>query len=296
MDLAWVIRHRLEELGYEQRDLAIAAQVTESYISQLLTRKKTPPATDRTGIYEKMEQFLELPSGELARLADLQRRDEWKKKLVNPPAPLFQEIRELILRKCDGKKRPQIQAIFEKQPFGEFERLITQTVLDTVKKIARRELLINKRLRAFAKLGNRSHEEMRVSILEFLDTDIFHVSAENCISFLDPLVESWDIDLTTFGISIRLNEKLDLGGLRRFEFVETEPQPDYEEEPGFKEFLGDAAFRIDVSEEEIAFLRNLRFRGRRPLPLYYYREIQNLRDPLHFRPASAEDCRIFPRL
>ena len=44
MDVPLVIRRRLEELGVEQRQLATAAQVTESYISQLLTRKKAPPA------------------------------------------------------------------------------------------------------------------------------------------------------------------------------------------------------------------------------------------------------------
>jgi predicted XRE-type DNA-binding protein len=38
-----VIKQRLEELGLEQRELAAAAEVTESYISQLLTRKKLPP-------------------------------------------------------------------------------------------------------------------------------------------------------------------------------------------------------------------------------------------------------------
>jgi hypothetical protein len=27
----------------------------------------------------------------------------------------------------------------------------------------------------------------------------------------------------------------------------------------------------------------LRFKGKRPTPLYYYRALQNLRDPLHFR-------------
>ena len=73
MDVALVIKHRLEELGLEQRDLASAAQVTESYISQLLTRKKVPPAPGRTDIYDKMGKFLKLPNGELAKLADLQR-------------------------------------------------------------------------------------------------------------------------------------------------------------------------------------------------------------------------------
>ena len=43
MDVSLVIRHRLNELGLEQRDLATAAQVTESYISQSATEKKALP-------------------------------------------------------------------------------------------------------------------------------------------------------------------------------------------------------------------------------------------------------------
>ena len=56
MDVALVIRHRLRELGVEQRDLATAAQVTESYISQVLNGKKAPPAPNRTDIYEKWKR------------------------------------------------------------------------------------------------------------------------------------------------------------------------------------------------------------------------------------------------
>ena len=44
MDVSLVIKQRLEELGLEQRDLARAARVTESYVSQLMTQKKLPPA------------------------------------------------------------------------------------------------------------------------------------------------------------------------------------------------------------------------------------------------------------
>src|SRR5438132_684822 len=101
VDVPLVIRHRLNELGLEQKDLAAAAQVTESYISQLLARKKAPPAPNRTDIYEKIGKFLELPSGELSKLANLQRREELKKKVADPPSPLFKDFRELILRKCE---------------------------------------------------------------------------------------------------------------------------------------------------------------------------------------------------
>ncbi|MBZ5499506.1 MAG: helix-turn-helix transcriptional regulator [Acidobacteriia bacterium] len=288
MDLSLVIRRRLEHLGLEQRDLASAAQVTESYISQLLTRKKTPPATDRTGIYDKMEQFLKLPSGELAKLADQQRLEELKRKLADPPVPLFKEVRESVLRKCNPDKQRQMRAIFEKQAFGELERLVTQILLNVIKNVAKKELQSESWLRLVAGLSNRSQEEMRVAILEFLDTDVFHVSIENCVAFLDPLIESWDIDLATFAIEIRLDQRAGLGHPHRFEFVEREPEPEFNEEPGLREFLGNASLSEDATQEEIGFLRTLRFKGKRPTPLYYYRELQNLRDPLHFRFARPE--------
>ncbi|MDE3180437.1 MAG: helix-turn-helix transcriptional regulator [Acidobacteriota bacterium] len=285
MDVPLVIKHRLEELGLEQRDLASAAQVTESYISQLLTRKKAPPSPDRTDIYDKMGRFLKLPSGELAKLAALQRHGELKRKLVDPPRPLFHGVRELVLRKCKPNKQNQVQVIFEKQAFGELERLVTGKLLDVVKRVAKEELQSENWLRLMARLSNRSYEEMRVAILEFLDTDVFDLSIENCVSFLDPLVESWDIDLETFAMEIILNHRVAPGRPKKIEFVEREPEADFGEESGFKEFLHDASLSGDATEEEIEFLRKLRFKGKRPTPLYYYRELQNLRDPLHFRPS-----------
>ena len=283
MDVSLVIKHRLAELGLEQRDLARAAQVTESYISQLLTRKKAPPSPDRTDIYDRMGKFLKLPNGELTKVADLQRQEELKRKLADPPAPLFQGVRDLVLRKCNPDKRNQMRAIFERQPFGELERLVTQKLLDVAKKVAKEELESENWLHLVAGLSNRSYEEMRVAILEFLDTDVFDVSIENCVSFSDPLIESWDIDLPTFGVEIVLNRRVAPGQPKKFEFVEKEPERAFAEEPGFTEFLRDASLRGDASEQEIEFLKKLRFTGKRPTPLYYYRELQNLRDPLHFR-------------
>jgi transcriptional regulator with XRE-family HTH domain len=288
MDISLVIKRRLEELDLEQRDLASAAQVTESYVSQLLTRKKAPPAPARTDIYDKMSKFLKLPDGQLAKVAELQRQEELRRKLADPPAPLFKGVRELVLRKCKPGKQKQVQAIFERQPFGEVERLVTQKLLDVVKRVVREELESENWLRLVAGLSKRSYEDMRVSILEFLDTDVFDVSIENCVSFLDPLIESWDIDLATFSVEIVLNWRVAPDHTKRFEFMEKEPESASDEEPGFEEFLRDSSLSGDATEEEIEFLRKLRFRGKRPAALYYYRELQNLRDPLHFRARRAE--------
>jgi len=283
MNVALLVRQRLKELGLEQRDLAVAAQVTESYISQLLAGKKAPPAPDRTDIYEKIGRLLRLPNGELAKVADLQRKEELKRKLADPPSPLFKEFRELILRNCNPAKEKEIRAIFEKQPFGELERLVSQKLLDVVKGVAKKELENESWLRLMGRLSKRSYEKMRVIVLEFLDADVFNVSAENCISFLAPVIESWDIDLATFGMDIVLNHRVAPGQAKKFEFVEREPDRPFDEEPALKEFLGNPSMSGDATQEEIEFLKKLRFKGKRPTPLYYYRELQNLKDPLHFR-------------
>ena len=282
MDVCIMIKQRLEELRLEQKDLAAAAGVTDSYISQLLTRKKSPPAPDRTDIYVKMGKFLKLPAGKLSELAEHQRTEDLKKGLSEPSVPLFREVRELVLRKCTPEKRSEIRSIFERHPFGELERLVTQKLLDVVQRVAKQELETESWLKLVAQLGGRSYEEMRVSILEFLDTDVFNISAENCTSHLDPLIDSWDIDLANFAMEIVLNRRLVPAHVKKLEFVEREADGLPDEEPGLQEFVRDPSMSSDASDAEIEFLKSLRFKGTRPTALYFYRELQSLRDPLHF--------------
>lgn len=286
MEVGLLIKQKLAELKLEQRDLAVAAQVTESYISQLLSLKKLPPAPGRTDIYEKIERFLKLRRGKLAELAEHQRNEELKKSLAAEPVPLLKDVRELILGKCAAGKERRVRSIFETHPFGEMERLVSQKLLDVVKKVAKDELDNEAWLRSVAHLAGRSYEGLRVSILEFLDTDVLSVSTEHCASFLEPLIESWDIDLSTFGLEIVLNRRLISGHAKRVEFVEKEAERTGEE-PGLKKFLKYESVRVNITQDEIEFLRKLRFKDRQPTALYYYRELQNLRDPLHFRTLSV---------
>lgn len=286
MNFAVLVRSRLATLGYGQRDLARAAQVTDSYISQLLTRRKAPPGRDRTDIYSKMEAFLELEPGELGRLAEIERAEEIKRRLGRAPEPLFQQFRDLVLKKCGDENRDEVRAVFDAQPFGTLERLVAQKLLEVVQGIARQELDNENWLRLAARVGGRSKEAMRVIVLEFLDTDVFHVSNENCVDFLDPLVESWSVDLESLRLDITLNATLVADSHRTFEFVESEPGNGAREQPGLTAFLNDPQLNDRATEEEVRLLRRQRFRGKRPNKLYYYRALQNLRDPLHFR---AED-------
>ena len=209
--------------------------------------------------------------------------------MADPPTPLFREVRELILRKCERDKEQHLGATFEKEPFGALERLVTQKLLDVVKRVTKEGLNDETWLHLVARLTDRSYEQMRVIVLEFLETDVFNVSAENCVTFLDPLIESWDIDLATFGMKIVLNRRLAPGHPKRFEFVEREPAAPVDEEQGLQAFLQDPSLRGDATAEEIEFLRKLKFTRKRPTSLYYYRELQSLRDPLHFRGASTAE-------
>jgi hypothetical protein len=131
-------------------------------------------------------------------------------------------------------------------------------------------------------------------ILELLETDVFTVPLEDCVAFLEPLIESWDIDLNTFTVELALNRRLTRRHRKSFEFVEREPKPAFDVEPVLQEFLKDTTLGSDASAEEIEFLKRLRFEERRPTRLYYYRELQNLRDPLHFHPAAPRSA-VGPR-
>lgn len=241
MDVALLIRQRLDELDLDQRDLARAAAVTESYVSQLLTHKKAPPAPDRTDIYDRMDRFLKLPHGELARVAEAHLKEERKRRL-GEVEPLFPELRDLMLRKCAPAHLDGVRAVIEQQSFGELERLVAQTLLRAAR-IEGDALQITPRQRAR----------------------------------LDATVASWEWDPATFALTVTLATR----ERQRFEYVERGSNGD--QEKGLTEFLHDAKLSGTATNEEVAFLKSLRFRDRRPTALYFYRELQNLRDPLHFR-------------
>jgi hypothetical protein len=222
----------------------------------------------------------------LAMLAAHQRKEQLKRELGDETAPLFAEVRAFILRKCHPSRERAVRAIFDKEPFGELERLVTKTILDLVKRIATEQLENEHWLSTVAKLSGRSFQEMRVVTLELLDTDILQLSPENCVAFLDPIMESWDIDLPNFELQVVLHPKVSQESVRKFQFSEQVSSTDTQE-PGFVDFLRDKSLSGSATHQEIAILGGLRFTAFRPTAIYYYRELQSLRDPLHFRPRAA---------
>jgi len=114
-------------------------------------------------------------------------------------------------------------------PLASWNAWSRKKLLDVVKRVAKEEL--NSENGPPLDLHDSPAEVMkqvRVNLLEFLDTDVFNLSPQNCVSFLDPLIETWDVDLATFSMEVVLNRRLAPGDPTRFEFVEKAlPQPNW---------------------------------------------------------------------
>ena len=275
MDVPRLIRERLVELGLEQKDLARAAGVTDSYISQLLGRKKIPPSPKRSEIYEKIGSFLGLPYGELRQLAESQRQREWLKQVSGDPRPLFAEARTFMLRKCRDTRREELRSVFTHEAFGDMERLVLQTLLHVSQAQALKEKQNEKWVNAVASRSGCSVEATSVGIEEFLTADLMAMSNEGHLLLLDLLVESWDFDLKRFQLNVNLSQAQP----RQFQFRESFRRTP---NPGLDAFLKDTSLSTNITSEELTFLQDLQVPRPGALPIYFYRELQNLRDSHHF--------------
>ena len=277
MDFAFVIRQRLEELHLGQRDLASAAEVTESFISQILGRKKLPPLPNRTDIYDKMSRLLGLPREELARLAALQHRDKIDRAWRNSSDPRFGPMRELVLGKCNRRNEKRLRELFEKDPFGEVERLITRTLVEVVRDEARSHARDEAWLRTIAATSGENYRKMRVRLIDLLDNDPA-ASIGDFTLFIDPLVRLWTFDVDAFVLHVRLTT----GVARTFVFGEDVKQQKAADDPaGLRAFLRDERLSASVTADEMHILRGVHVPSANAV--FYYRILQNLRDPLNFR-------------
>jgi len=278
MDFVSTVRQRLTELGLDQRDLAAGAEVTESYISQLLRRKKLPPLPNRTDLYDKIGSVLRIPREELAQLAAVQHHAVLDRMWRTEAKPLFESMRELVLSKCRPSRQSHLRATFEKDPFGDIERLITRTLITVIREDAAPHARDEQWLQDVAAKSDRSYRTMRVKLIDLLDSDPSE-SIGDFSWFIDSLVRSWDFDDQRYVLTVHLTS----GSTRTFSFQETAKDARAAEEPGLKSFLRDTTLSSGITADEVEFLRRIRFaKHERPTALFYYRTLQNLRDPLNF--------------
>ena len=113
-------------------------------------------------------------------VAEAHLKEERKGELCEV-APLFPELRELLLKKCAPQGIERVRAVIERQSFGELERLVAQTLLHV------------------AQLG----------------ADVLHVTPKQRAR-LDAVIASWECDPATFALTVTLAT----GARNRFEYGE----------------------------------------------------------------------------
>jgi hypothetical protein len=66
--------------------------MAESYIADLLKPNGLQTTSNRMHVYDQLERVLQLPHGQLAKLADLQRREHLKNRLEHPSTSLLHRL------------------------------------------------------------------------------------------------------------------------------------------------------------------------------------------------------------
>ena len=87
------------------------------------------------------------------------------------PEPLFGPMRELVLRKCCPAKQAAMRVIFEKEAFGTLERLITRTLIESIREEAREHARDEKWLQRISANIGLAYRKMRVRLIDLLDSD-----------------------------------------------------------------------------------------------------------------------------
>lgn len=288
MDFKTLVAQRLAELGLKQSDLATAAQVTPSYISQILRGKKLPPSPSRSDFYDRIEKVVQLRKGTLSSLVAAHAANNVRHQAAPVPKPLFPEVRETILKKCDPQSAGHVRDVFNRRPFGVVERIVAEKLLEVIKSIIRVDIDRTAWMNAVGERARVNNENLRIMMENILNSDILSVNGADLALLLDILIDRWDVDLSTFAFEIKTDPKLTPGHEKTFELIETEMEFPGDSQPGFKKFLANHALSGDASDSEIDFLRRLRFDRKKPTALFYYRALQNLRDPIHFDLSDEE--------
>ena len=121
----------------EQREPALASASDRVLHLAAADSAEGAARAEPDGHLRQNGQVLEAPSGELAtRRCPAEAGTQTGVGLEEPTA-LFREVAGGP-RKCRPEMEPHVRAIFERQPFGELERLVTKQLLDVVKGVAKK--------------------------------------------------------------------------------------------------------------------------------------------------------------
>jgi hypothetical protein len=188
MTVRRLLQERLKEMERSSEDLAAALEVPTHYVSELISGRRRAPLPARTDVYERMTRFLQLGRTDLADCANSERGEAGHDR-GSPDAEVQTEL--LGLCEADTARKLKRRARSDE---AEMVDLI-QRVLDVVQGNARRTLDHQIPLRIAATRTGASYPEVRLRVLEFLDTSPATLTLADLSEFVRPQVALWDVDL-----------------------------------------------------------------------------------------------------
>jgi len=187
MTIRKLLHERLAETQRSPADLAIAVDLPDRYVTELMSGRRRPPLPSRTDVYEKMTRFLRLGRNDLAEVATAERAEAGIDKRAPDP-----KVRAQILELCATDTAEQLTQRAKKDD-AEIVDLISR-VLGVVQGNARRSLDAQIPLRIAATRTGQTYQETRLHVLEFLDTSPATLTLDHLIDCVRPQIASWDVD------------------------------------------------------------------------------------------------------
>lgn len=198
-----LMRRRLTELRRTPRELAEAMQVPEAYVTDLLSGRRAPPGPSRSEVYARMTKFLRLHRNDLPTCA----RAEQEARTTAPRRP-NPAVRGRLLELCDPARARAVQRRLATKGAGPaLEILIAGRLLEVAKGFVRRQLDDDAGMRIGASREGCSYTEMRMRLLDFLETTPDTLTVEDFETFVRPRIGVWEVALDTGTMRIVLRSQ-----------------------------------------------------------------------------------------
>ena len=187
-----LVEKRLRELERTAAELAEAVHVPTEYMEDLITGRRRPPMPGRTDVYPRMTTFLKLGRKELTDLATSERSAAPPSENSEPKL----DVRNMLMSICEPDTARELERRSERDGNAELTGLF-QRMLKLAQSATRSLLNDAAILRVQARRNGSTYADMRLSVLDFLDSTPDSLTVEHVTRFLKPRIRLWDVDLGT---------------------------------------------------------------------------------------------------